>query len=249
MLRTAICVAALTASLSAQSVIPAKAGLVSYAGEAYIDGQQVEVSSAHFIAMNDNAMLRTGWGRAEVLLGPCSAMWVEEQSALRMVSSALSDVRLIVLRGSVIIATGEMMKGTKVTVLLTAAVAPIEAKGAYRFDSEPARIKVLSGKPTAIQWENRVIPLNTGRLLVLDAGAEPAKFDRRNSDTFENWSIGRAEYLEDLSGRQTREGRGPGPPGDIVMRTAPNVGGPGPIQTVPQPVTVPPAAACSVSGW
>jgi len=246
MLRTALCVAVLTASLPAQSIIPAKAGLVSYAGEAYIDDHPVEVSPTRFSAMNDNAVLRTGWGRAEVLLGPCSAMWVEQQSALRMVSSALSDVRLTVLRGSVIIATGEMMKGTKVTVVLTEAVAPLEARGAYRFDAEPARIKVLSGKPTSVQWENRVIPLNAGRLLLLDSGAEAARFDRRNSDFFENWSIGRAEYLEDLSGRQAREARGPA---DIVLRGTPNVGGPGPIQTVPQPATVPPAAACTVSGW
>jgi hypothetical protein len=247
MLRTALCVAALTASLPAQSIIPAKAGLVSYAGEAYIDGRQVEISTTHFSAMNDNALLRTGVGRAEVLLGPCSAMWVEEQSALRMVSSALSDVRLIVLRGSVIIATGEMMKGTKVTVLVAAAVAPLEAKGAYRFDADPARVKVLGGK-TAVQWADRVIPLNTGHLILFDAWALPSRFDRHSPDAFENWSIGRAEYLEDLSGRQTREGRGPAEP-DIAYRRGASGVNSGTIPPIPQSATVPPAAACSVSGW
>ncbi|HUB82691.1 MAG TPA: hypothetical protein VMB03_28030 [Bryobacteraceae bacterium] len=246
MLRTALCVAVLTASLPAQSIIPAKAGLVSYAGEAYIDGRPVETSSTHFSVMNDNAVLRTGIGRAEVLLGPCSAMWVEQQSALRMVSSALSDVRLVVLHGSVIIATGEMMKGTKVTVMVAAAAAPLEAKGAYRFDADPARVKVMGGK-TAVLWENKVIPLTTGRLMLFDSLALPARFDRHNTDSFENWSDGRAEYLEDLSSRQSREIRVPAAP--EPPPSSPGWGVHGTVPAVPQPVTVPPAAACTVSGW
>ena len=72
-------VLALAASLPAQSIIPAKAGLVSYADEAYIDDEPVAISSSRFFVVNENAVMRTGAGRAEVLLGPCAAMWIDQE--------------------------------------------------------------------------------------------------------------------------------------------------------------------------
>src|SRR5208283_3885437 len=103
MLSKALCAGALALTLPAQSIVPVKAGLITYVDEAYVDGRPVEISPTRFFVMNENAVLRTGIGRAEVLLGPCSAMWVEEQSSLRLISSGLNDVRLEVLNGSVVV--------------------------------------------------------------------------------------------------------------------------------------------------
>lgn len=88
---------AFAASLPAQSIIPAKAGLVSYADDASIEDRLISVSPSDFFFVKEDAVLRTGAGRAEVLLGPCAAMWIDEKSSFRMISSGLSDIRIEVL--------------------------------------------------------------------------------------------------------------------------------------------------------
>ena len=247
MLTKALCAGALALTLPAQSMVPAKAGLVTYADEAYVDDRLVDISPTRFFAMNENSVLRSGIGRAEVLLGPCSAMWVDEQSSLRMISSGLSDVRLEVLSGSLVVATGEMVKGTKVTLLLKTSVAVLDPTGAYRFDAAPPRIKVLAGR-TTVQWADRAIPLSAGRLLRLDATAQPVKFDKQNADVLETWSNGRAAYLARLSGQLKREGPEPTAPDSTTPR-----GGPGrnrlPLDSIPPTLPNPPGSGCGVTAW
>jgi len=247
MLTKALCAGALALTLPAQSMVPAKAGLVSYADEAYVDDRPVEVSPTRFFVMNENAVLRTGIGRAEVLLGPCSAMWLDEQSSLRLISSGLNDVRLEVLSGSVVVATGEMVKGTKVTLLLKASSSALDPKGAYRFDATPPLIKVLTGR-TTVQWAGRAILIPAGRLLPLDAAVQPVKFDKQNAGALETWSNDRAAYLARLSGQLKREGPEPTAPDSTTPR-----GGPGrsrlPLDTMPQTLPNPPGSGCGVTAW
>jgi hypothetical protein len=247
MLTKALCAGALALTLPAQSIIPAKAGLISYADEAYIDDRAVEVSGTRFVVMNENAVLRTGAGRAEVLLGPCSAMWVDDRSSLRMISSGLNDVRLELLSGSLVVATGELVKGTKVTLLLRTSVAALDSTGAYRFDAAPPRIKTLAGRAT-VQWAGRAIALSAGRLLPLDSSAQPARFDKQNADVLETWSNGRAAYLARLSGQLKGNSPEPAAPDSTRQR-----GGLGrnrlPLDTMPQTLPNPSGSGCGVTAW
>ena len=251
MLRKALWAAALAASLPAQSIVPARAGLVSYADEAYIEDRLVEISTTHFFRVHENEVLRTGAGRAEVLLGPCSAMWVDENSSFRMISDAVSDVRLEVLSGSVIVSAGQMVRGARMTVLLKASVAPLDPKGAYHFDAAPARIKVLAGR-TAVQWDNRTTPVTASQLLFLEGAADVIKFDRRSPDALENWSYARAAHLARLA----FEPRGSVPDhptaGDAAARVPLNrpgsVLGPSQPPEANQPVMAP-TSGCRVEPW
>ncbi len=97
MLSTPAWAATLAASLHSQPIIPARAGVVSYAVDASIDDRLV---NDNFFVVNANSILRTGAGRAEVLLGPCASLWIDDNSSFRMISTALSDVRIDVLKGS-----------------------------------------------------------------------------------------------------------------------------------------------------
>ena len=185
--------------MPAHSIIPAKAGLVSYADEAYIDNRAVD---DHVFEVNENAVLRTAGGHAEVLLGPCAAMWIDGNSSFRMISIAVSDIRIEVLTGSVIVAVGEPVKETKVTLLLKTSVASLNPKGAYRFDAEPPRVKVLAGRST-LQWANHSISVTAGRWLPLQGPAHVRKFDKRNPDPLDNWSNDWAALWARLSDLQT----------------------------------------------
>jgi len=201
-------VAALGVCLSAQSMIPTKAGLVSYADEAYIDNRLVEVSPMHPVVMNKNAVLRTGAGRAEVLLGPCAAMWIDEKSSFRMVSTALSDVRIEVVAGSAVVATGAMVEGNRLTLLLKTSTSSLYHQGAYHFDREPPRVKVLAGK-TTVHWESQDISLSAGRFLLLGTPVNVRKVDKHHVDPLDDWGHGRAAYLAWLAGQQPENAQQP----------------------------------------
>jgi hypothetical protein len=253
MLRRALWAAAFAATLPAQSIVPARAGLVSYADEAYIDDRLLEISTTHFSRIHENGVLRTGAGRAEVLLGPCSAMWVDENSSFRLISDALSDVRLEVLSGSVVVFAGAMVKGARMTVLLKTSIAPLDSKGAYHFDAMPARIKVLAGR-TAVQWDNRTTALTASRLLVLEGAADVIKFDRRSTDALESWSYARAAHLAHMAAEQRWSGPDHSAAADPAASRgplAPNRAGNTPAPPLPEanPPVIAPAAGCRVEPW
>jgi hypothetical protein len=195
-------IAALTVALHAQSVVPTKAGLISYSDEAWLDDRPVEITPGRFAMVNQNSILRTGAGRAELLLGPCAAMWVDEHSSFRILSNALTDARIELLTGSIVVAAGDMTKGTKLTLLLAKAASLVDRHGAYRFDAASARIKVLAGQ-TTVQWLNQRIPIGAGEWLPLEEPASVRKFSPRDPDPLELWSNRRAAYLARLSGQQT----------------------------------------------
>ncbi len=226
-------------------------GVVSHAGDALIDDRLV---NDNFFIVNANSILRTGAGHAEVLLGPCAALWIDDNSSFRMISTALSDVRIDVLKGSVIVATGAMPKGTKLTLLLKGSVASVDRKGAYRFDAEPPRIQVLAGRIT-VQWDSRHIPVIAGRWLPLDGRVYARKFER-NPDQLDNWSNRRAALLARLAGWQPADTNEPAPSADLgavriatkgEARQLPNLSGQVSTDLPPRPDS--PRSGCGVGPW
>jgi hypothetical protein len=198
------------ARLTAQSVVPAKAGLISYTeGQAYIDGEAVEISATHFSEIHENAVVRTEAGRAEVLLGPCAVMWIGEKSSFRMGGTRLADTHVELLTGSAVVAVGAIGHENKLSLMMNAGGVLVGRKGVYRFDMDPSRVRVWTGR-VAVQWAEREILVGTGRMLALDGEAEVRKFDLRNVDSLDDWSKGRAASLakaSGLSGHQERTAR------------------------------------------
>jgi hypothetical protein len=204
-------VAALLASvalpLPAQSMIPVKAGLVSYAeGKAYIDDRPIEVSSTHFSDVKENAVVRTEAGRAEVLMGPCAVMWIGDNTSFRMITSRLIDTRIELLTGSAVVEAGAMSKDSKLTLVVKAADVSVDRKGLFRFDMQPPQVKVRAGK-VAIEWANQDISVAAGRLLALDGAPDVRKLDKEKPDSLDDWSRRRAAYLVRASDLERQEAR------------------------------------------
>jgi len=171
-----------------------------------------------------------------------------------MISSALSDARIEVLTGSVIVASGAMVKGSKLSLLLKTLDAILGPKGAYRFDTAPARIEALAGRAT-VQLANQATSVSAGRLLSLDGPAHVGKFDKRNPDAFQNWSNNRAALLARLSpsanpsSQQSDSGelaanvlRKSQPSADLRNRGVP-------VVETPQPLPNPANSGCGVTAW
>ena len=155
----ALLLASLAPVLPAQTTISAKAGLVDYTqGDVYLDNHAVEATNTHFLDVKENDVMRTGSGRAEVLLGACTAMWIGGNTSFRMLSNSLSDTRIELLTGSAMIAVGAVSKDSRLALTTKLVNVLPGRKGLYRFDMEPSRLEVLGGVAT-VEWSGQSIPV------------------------------------------------------------------------------------------
>lgn len=189
-----VAVAAMPAA--AQVRIGATAGLVSH-----IEGPvHVEAPPGKVLQMRDGSSIRSGpGGRAEVLLNACAVLHLGDNSALLLISTSLTDTRIELLGGSAMVEADRIVPETKVTVLVRGASATVTRVGLYRFDSDPARLSVKSGKISAHRLAGRV-DVPAGRRASLDTAAAPEKFNRDREDALDRYNRRRAATLSLESG-------------------------------------------------
>ena len=197
--------AALTASVVAlaglpafaQSVISAHSGLIHYVeGRVLLDGKPVEVKITAFPEIKEGKEFRTEDGRAEVLLNPGVFLRMGENSGLRMVSNKLSDTQVEFLSGSIIIeSSGDLaQKEDSVSVLYKGSSVHLRKKGIYRFDSDPAQLRVASGE-AELKTGSNVLIVKSGKMVAFDGAVTVEKFNAKEGDALSRWSLRRAEGI------------------------------------------------------
>ena len=151
-LYTAAAALALAGGALAQNAISAKAGMVNVAdGDVFLldakggEPRKVEPKITEFIDIKEGQTLKTGEGRAEVLLVPGTFLRMAEESSFRLVSNKLSDARLEMLSGGGLLEVSESMEDSKVTIVTRDATVSVSKAGLYRVDSDPARVRVYLG--------------------------------------------------------------------------------------------------------
>jgi hypothetical protein len=194
------CVAALSLAgvpLRAQSVISAKSGLVHYAeGAVFLGDQKVDPKFGQFPEVKEKAVLRTEEGRAEVLLNPGVFLRLGENSSFRMITNRLIDTRVDLLTGAAVVEADEIGKDTGVTIVCKEAGVTLRKTGVYRFDQDPARLRVYSGD-ALVQLNGQNIEVVGGKMLAFegDDAALVSKFDKEDTDSLTRWSRRRGEYM------------------------------------------------------
>ena len=188
----------LAAPVPAQQVVSARAGLINYTeGAVTLHEEPVQLSSKQtYLEMKDGDVIRTARGRAEVLLSPGVLMRLAEDSAVRLESGSLTNTRVRVLGGDVIIEAAEIYEGGRLAIQLAGREALVARSGIYRFTADPAELRIYEGrievstddpnKPTLAK-KNAVVSMTTG----LIAG----KFDSGLGDTFYRWTSRRSGYI------------------------------------------------------
>jgi hypothetical protein len=180
---------------SAQAVISAKSGLVHYVeGRVYLNDQLIESKFGEFPDVKENQQLRTEEGRAEVLLTPGVFLRLGENSAIRMVTNRLIDTRLEFLSGSALVEADELLKDNGVTLVYKDYAVQIQKKGVYRFDSEPAQLRVYDGLALA-DLNGKTQEVKEGHLLSMESGLQVASFDKKDVDDLYRWGAHRSEYI------------------------------------------------------
>lgn len=197
---TALAVALSAASLApAQTdVISAKAGLIHYTeGSVYLDEKEVVRQNAKFAEMKKDSVLRTGEGRAEVLLAPGSFVRLPEQAGIKMIDTSLTAPRFEVIDGSVMIEAAELDKTMSITIAAGASTLTIRKSGIFRIDMKPApAVRVFEGELT-VENSGKSAAVKEGRQMALNTGGEfvLAKFDNTVGDELYRWSKRRSGYV------------------------------------------------------
>jgi len=195
----ALCVtllAALVLPASAQPVISAKSGLLSYVeGQVLLNDQPVEFSTTRFADVKENSIVKTGDGRAEVLLTPGVTLRMGENSSLRMISNRLVDTRVELMTGSAVVEADMVAKDTNVTVVVGQGSVELPKAGLYRFNAAPAQIKVFKGDAD-VEVAGQTKGISGGHMLSLATEtASTQKFDTEDTDDLDRWSHRRGSYL------------------------------------------------------
>lgn len=180
----------------AQMVVSAKSGVVNFTeGQVLLDNQAVESSVTRYPEMKENAVLRTEAGRVEVLLTPGTILRMGENSTLKLITNRLVDTRVELQSGSAVIEAVQTAKDNNVTVVVKNGAASIAKAGIYRFDTEPAQVKVFRGE-AAVEMAGETIPVGAGRMLMLDgSSAAVTKFNAEETDSLDHWSKQRGGLL------------------------------------------------------
>lgn len=181
----------LSGSAFAQNVVSAKAGLVHYAeGDVLVAGKPVEKKIALFTTMKPGEVLATSEGRAEVLLGPGSFLRLGENTQVKLVNNELSDVRVQLLQGSVILESAETEKDNKTTILFKDTAFSPRKDGVYSLDAAPdLKVRVWQGEGALTAGSGQPTALKSGKQVEIADGAPVVtKFDKDDTDVLYRWA-------------------------------------------------------------
>jgi len=193
----------LSGSAFAQYVISAHSGVVqSVDGAAYLNGQPVQQKFGQFPEIKENQEFRTEEGRAEILLTPGVFLRMGENSSIRMVSNKLTDTRIEVLTGSVMVECDDVQKNDAkdnvVMLLYKGNTMLLEKHGLYRVDADPARFQVYEGE-AVVKGESGQVTLKSGKETSLAGVLMAENFDKKAADDLYLWSSQRSSYLAKAS--------------------------------------------------
>jgi hypothetical protein len=193
----------LSGSASAQYMISAHSGVVqSVDGRAYLEDQPIQPKFGQFPEIKENQKFRTEEGRAEILLTPGVFLRMGENTSIQMVSNKLTDTRVEVLSGSVMVECDEVQKNdakeNAVMLLHKGNTMLLVKHGLYRVDTDPARFQVYDGE-AIVKDDSGQVTLRSGKETVLNGALMAENFDKKAVDDLYLWSSQRSSYLAKAS--------------------------------------------------
>jgi len=183
---------------AAQSITSARSGTLHYfEGEVSIDGTSLTAKASKFPEIKEQGGLRTGKGRAEILLTPGVFLRVGEDSAIRMLDTRLISTRVDILSGSAVIESDDpqmSVKDAPVTLLYRDYEIHMVKFGLMEVTSDPAQLKVFRGEAVVSTADNRAA-VREGRLLPFEVALKTEKFNPKKGDDLYLWARDRSQNL------------------------------------------------------
>jgi hypothetical protein len=196
--------AALIGQLSAQKVVSARAGLITYVqGFASLDSRRVVIKTTRFPQMKDGEALSTARGRAEILLAPGVILRLAENSRVRLADTQLSDTHVEIQRGDALIEVLQLPEGSRIQIHLADTVTEFTRTGLYRFGTTQKTVRVYGGE-ASVRSGSMTAVVKRGMTGSLNSTLALEKFDRKQTDALHAWAARRSFdlFMGDPEARQ-----------------------------------------------
>ena len=213
MRQLAVVVAVLILALvpaAAQNAISARSGMVHYVeGRVLLADNPIESKFGQFPEVKEKQVLRTEAGRAEILLTPGVFLRLDENAAIRMITSRLIDTRVEIEGGTAMIEAVELLKDNNVTLVAKGAAVVLRKSGLYRINADTGQVRVYQGEAVIEQGRDR-LTLKSAQETVLGTVLVAQKFDNKVGDPLYRWGKRRSEYIAmaNVSGSRSLLDRG-----------------------------------------
>lgn len=172
-------------------------------------------------------------GRVEILLNPGSYMRVAENSEFELISNALDNLEVRLIRGTAIVeATGAEETELLINITTPHAKMAIVRRGLYRVNVVPGDLTELIVRKGRVLLADPETQVKGGKKLIFSGGsysvAKLTDADKRDVDNFEIWSKDRAQMVAKANQRVSSRDRNllrSGFSGDWARRFSPQFGG------------------------
>jgi hypothetical protein len=178
-----------------QEVVSARSGVVHFLeGAVSLDDQPLDRKAGVFPTMKEGSTLRTEKGRAEILLTPNVFLRMDENSAVRMLSSSLTDTRLEFLQGSIILDSIDAPGVPAIALTYKQSQIRFPKHGAFRLDSDTDVLRAYSGEAQVVPAGGKPVSVDNAHLYFFTLGLTD-KFMDRSDDEFYDWAKDRHEAI------------------------------------------------------
>ena len=174
-------------------------GTLNYVeGQASIGDQELTSKEVGTANLENGQTLETGNGKAEILLTPGVYLRVGSDSAVRMVSTNLTDTQVALDHGQAMLEVDQLYKENSIRISQPGADTLVLKTGLYDFDAGNQQVRVFDGK-AVVSADDRNTTLKKGRELAVNAPKIKAvdfnKKEVTEDDDLYRWSSLRSEYL------------------------------------------------------
>ena len=112
-----------------------------------------------------------------------------------MKSTALTDTRIEVLEGSVILEAAEIQKEHSIELAVGGSVVAVKKRTTFRLDvGTPPRVRVYDGEVAVVE-PGRPVNVKEGKQLAFTSVPVVEKFDKEETDPFYRWAGRRSGYI------------------------------------------------------
>jgi hypothetical protein len=179
----------------AQYVVSTRAGVIHYVeGQVTVDGRPVQTAPLKFPMLQEGQVLRTGNGRAEVLLGPGVFLRLGEHGGLRMLDTRLENAQVEVQQGTALVEVVEMPQGSDLHVVLGPTRTGFKGIGLHRFEAGSNQLRVYGGHAQVFA-AGQIVEAGRGRVVHLGDTLSVSRFDARRKDALHQWAARRSFLL------------------------------------------------------
>jgi hypothetical protein len=181
--------------VSAQPVISARAGLIQYTdGVVFLDSTVLRPTPGRFDQMKEGSELRTLTGRAELILTPGVFLRMGEDSAIRMLSNDLADARVRFVSGNAIVDATNLAPKTSIAILRGEYQVQIVEEGRFRFNSDPAELRVESGKALVL-YDGNSLEVGAKHVLPFSGKLTARVIEPARKDGLDTWDQTRSDSV------------------------------------------------------